>query len=120
MCPTDAGITQEDLIAENAALRRRLGEVEATLHATSCAEDDTHAVCALRALVEHSRDGALILAGDGVVRYANRRAAELLGLPPDELIGTAIQRRLAPDDAGRGRRAPGKRNGAPRAHRTLA
>ncbi len=97
MCPTDAGTTQEDLIAENAALRRRLGEVEATLHTTSCAEDDTHAVGALRTLVEHSNDGALILTGDGVIRYANHRAAALLGLPPDAMIGTAIQCRLAPD-----------------------
>lgn len=44
-----------------------------------------------RALVEHSRVGAFIL-HEGVIRYANLRAGELLGLPgPDGLIG----RRLA-------------------------
>ncbi len=97
MSPTDAGPTQEDLIAENAALRRRLGEIEATLHALRCAEEETPALCAWRTLVEHSRDGALILDGDGVIRYANRRAAELLGLSPDAKVGMAIQCRLAPD-----------------------
>lgn len=44
-----------------------------------------------RALVERSRVGAFILQ-EGVIRYANLRAGEILGLPgPDQLLG----RRLA-------------------------
>ena len=95
MCPTDDGITYDDLIAENAALRHRLGEAEATLHALRCSEGDTQAVCAMRTIIEHSSDGALIMDEEGVIRYANRRAAELLGLPRVDLVGSAIQKRLA-------------------------
>lgn len=44
----------------------------------------------LRESFERNPDAALLLAPDGVVRRANRAAAELLGLPPADLPGRPI------------------------------
>ena len=50
-----------------------------------------------RLLVEQSRVGAFIVQ-DGVIRYANLRAGEILGLPgPDELIGRRLDEIADPE-----------------------
>jgi PAS domain S-box-containing protein len=45
-----------------------------------------------RVLVDQMRDGALSLASDGTILFANRRFAELVGLSPDQIAGTTIYR----------------------------
>src|SRR5512144_1467940 len=49
-------------------------------------------------MVEAMSEGAGTLSADGVVLYANRRLAELLGTPLEEIVGDPIERLVAPDD----------------------
>ncbi len=58
-----------------------------------------------RALVEQASDLVLILAGDGVIRYASPSHERLLGVAVVDLEGTPIASRLHPDDM------PGLRKG---------
>jgi diguanylate cyclase (GGDEF)-like protein/PAS domain S-box-containing protein len=50
-----------------------------------------------RALIEAMGEGALTLTRDGVVAYANRRFAELLGRPLQQVIGSHIEDAVAPE-----------------------
>jgi diguanylate cyclase (GGDEF)-like protein/PAS domain S-box-containing protein len=50
-----------------------------------------------RALIEEMGEGALTLSGDGVVVYANRRFAELLGRPLQQVIGSHVEDCMAPE-----------------------
>jgi len=49
---------------------------------------------ALKELVDHLPDAAVVLADDGRVRHANPAAAELLGRPADALVGQALPARV--------------------------
>jgi PAS domain S-box-containing protein len=46
---------------------------------------------AYRMLVEAMSEGAATLARDSVVLYCNRRFAEMMGRPPEKLVGVAVQ-----------------------------
>jgi hypothetical protein len=61
---------------------------------TSLAPDTT-------ALLDALPDAALVVDRDGVVVFANRHAATLLGAPYGELAGTVLERRLAESPGGR-------------------
>jgi PAS domain S-box-containing protein len=51
-----------------------------------------------RLLVETVNAGAITLALDGMVLYANRQAAKLLGVSLERLLGDAVQPWLAPEE----------------------
>ncbi len=44
-----------------------------------------------RAIVEQMGEGALVLARDGRILYANRRFAEIVGLPLDKVVGAELE-----------------------------
>jgi diguanylate cyclase (GGDEF)-like protein/PAS domain S-box-containing protein len=97
---------------ENRALRARLAHLEETLRAIRGSEVDALYVTGLdgdrlftldgadrayRALIEEMGQGALTLTPGGVVAYANRHFAELLGRPLSEVIGAPVGRCFAPE-----------------------
>lgn len=51
-----------------------------------------------RILIEQMNEGAGTLSADGVVLYANRRLAELLDLPLEQLIGATFRSFVVPSD----------------------
>jgi len=98
--------TQKQLVDENADLRARLDEAEDTLRAIRSGEVDALVVSSMegdqiftlkgaelpyRVLIEDMNEGALTLAMDGVILYANRRFAEMLKTPLEKVIGSDIQ-----------------------------
>jgi len=52
----------------------------------------------IRALVENSADGMLLIDGEGLVRYASQSTARLLGFPPSEVLGLEAGSLIHPDD----------------------
>jgi len=93
-------------------LRARLDEAEETLRAIRCGEVDALVVDGVggeqvftlkgadhsyRMLVEAMSEGALTLATNGVILYANRRFAEMLKAPLDKIIGSSINAWITPD-----------------------
>jgi PAS domain S-box-containing protein len=95
----------EDLLAEIADLRNRLGEAEDTLRAIREGEVDALVVhgqggeqvytlkgadYSYRILIEAINEGAGILALDGDILYANQKLSEVLGTPLERLVGTRI------------------------------
>ncbi len=104
--------TQMQLVDENADLRARLNEAEDTLRAIRSGEVDALVVSSAegdqiftlkgaelpyRVLIEDMNEGALTLAMDGVILYANRRFAEMLKTPLEKVIGSVIQTWIVPD-----------------------
>jgi PAS domain S-box-containing protein len=102
-----------ELQAENAELRRRLEETEATLQAISGGEVDAFLIRhgsedrvlvlggvdrPYRLLIERMSQGAATLSVDGTVVYANRRLAELLGAGLSGLLGVSLGDFLAEAD----------------------
>jgi len=53
-----------------------------------------------RGLFEASSDGIALLDGDGIIREANRRLAEMLGRPMAEIVGAPLRRFYADQSAG--------------------
>ncbi len=51
-----------------------------------------------RHLIEQMQEGAVTLSPEGVLSYANRRVAELLGLPPGQVLGQNLAAFIAPCD----------------------
>ena len=103
--------TQKQLVDENAGLRARLDEAEDTLRAIRSGEVDALVVSGVegeriftlngaertyRMLIENMNEGALTLASDGVILFANRRFAEMLKTPLEKVIGSAIQTWILP------------------------
>ena len=93
------------------ALRARLDEAEETLRAIRCGEVDALVVDGVggeqvftlkgadhsyQILVEAMSEGALTLAANGVILYANRRFAEMLKVPLDKIIGSSINDWMTP------------------------
>jgi len=104
--------TQKQLVDENANLHARLNEAEDTLRAIRSGEVDALVVSSVegdqiftlkgaelpyRILIEDMNEGALTLAMDGVILYANRRFAEMLKTPLEKVIGSVIQTWIVPD-----------------------
>jgi PAS domain S-box-containing protein len=87
---------------ENARLRARLEEAEETLRAIRSGEVDALVIgeqvyslagaeTPYRRLIEAMDEGAATLTEDGTVFYANRRLAEMLGAPLQEVIGMKLR-----------------------------
>jgi PAS domain S-box-containing protein len=98
--------TPDPMAAEIADLRARLAEAEDTLRAIREGEVDALLVsdesgervftlrsadAPYRALVEQMREGAATLSTTGIVMYCNRRFADLLGLPLEQVIGMPME-----------------------------
>jgi PAS domain S-box-containing protein len=107
--------THKQLVDENASLCARLEEAEDTLRAIHSGEVDALVVSGVdgeqvftlkgaerpyRMLIEDMNEGALILAMDGVILYANRRFAEMLKTPLEKVIGSTIHTWIVPDNQG--------------------
>jgi diguanylate cyclase (GGDEF)-like protein/PAS domain S-box-containing protein len=103
----------DSLIAENAALRTRLAEAEETLQAIRSGEVDALVISGdageqvftlqgadypYRVLVEAMSEGALTLTTEGVIFYANRRFAEIIKTPLEQVIGATFARWIVPAD----------------------
>jgi two-component system CheB/CheR fusion protein len=104
------GIDKEDrdgaaLAAEIEELRARLVEAEDTLRAISGGEVDALVVDgprgeqvftlegadhSYRIFLEEMHEGAATLNADGVILYCNRRFAEIVGMPLEEVIGSSM------------------------------
>ena len=54
-----------------------------------------------RSLIENSRDVILTIDVSGVVEYGSPAVGQVLGIPPDVLVGSDLTTRLHPDDAPR-------------------
>jgi PAS domain S-box-containing protein len=95
-------------------LRRRLLEAEEALHAIRTGavdalfveEPDGPKVYTLssadrlyRQMIEEMGEGALTLAADRTIYYANRRFAQLVGQPQERITGTSLAAFLEPDQA---------------------
>ncbi|WP_295585826.1 EAL domain-containing protein [uncultured Lamprocystis sp.] len=102
-----------ELIAENQDLRVRLAEAEETLQAIRAGEVDALVVSGVngeqvftlqgadypyRVLVEEMSEGALTLTVEGVIFYANRRLADMLKTPLEQVIGARFEHWIAPAD----------------------
>ena len=66
----------------------------------------------LRALVDHSNDVLFVMDAAGVLRFASRSASWVLGLDPDDYLGTSALALVHPDDADEARAALGRSNAA--------
>jgi PAS domain S-box-containing protein len=101
-----------DLNAEIEELKARLAEAEETLNAIRSGEVDALVVSGsdgdqvftlkgaempYRILVEEMNQGALLLAPDGTILYANNRFALLSKTPLEHVIGSSWQQFFSPD-----------------------
>ena len=109
----EAAVPDDPVAAENQDLRARLAEAEETLRAIRNGEVDALVVSgrdgeqvftlrgadyAYRVLVEEMSEGALILTAGGVIFYANRRLAQMLKVPLQQVIGAGFERWITADD----------------------
>lgn len=98
---------------ELAALRARLAESEETLRAIRTGEVDAIVVTgsrgervfslvgiedAYRMLIESMNEGALMVAADKTVLYANQCFATMVDSPLEKVIGSSFRRFLSPED----------------------
>jgi PAS domain S-box-containing protein len=86
--------------AEETLRAIRGGEVDALVVSTS--EGDqvftlTGADEPYRVMLEQMSEGAASVSSDGVIMYANSRLAEMLALPLSALVGSPVERLVAPD-----------------------
>ena len=56
-----------------------------------------------RALIENSADGLALLGADGAVIYASPPTTQILGYPPNEVVGRFALDQMHPDDLPRAR-----------------
>jgi PAS domain S-box-containing protein len=105
--------TDEQTMDEVLELRVRLAEANETLHAIRNGEVDAVLVQGLqgdqlftlkaaddpyRVLIEEMNEGAVTLSADGSILYCNRRFADLLKSPLQEIIGFAFDAFVEPSD----------------------
>lgn len=99
--------TNEQLLAENDELNLRLTEAEETLNAIRRGEVDAivgyrtdseqiyslkPAETPFRVFIEEINEGAVTLSSEGIICYCNRRFAELVNEPIEQLIGSSFMR----------------------------
>lgn len=104
----------DDVLNQNAELRRRLEEAEETIRAIQAgavdalviAESDGHRVYTLegadrpyRLMVEQMQQGAATLQTDGTIVFCNMRLAEMLATDHKSLVGRPLREFVAPEDA---------------------
>src|SRR5580704_8109305 len=103
--------TYEQLRAEVADLQARLAEANETLVAIRFGEVDAVLVQGpqgdqlftlkgadepYRVLIEEMNQGAVTLSADGSILYCNRRFADLLKVPLEEIVGQVLSAFVAP------------------------
>ena len=106
-------ITGEDAVAFARVLGPQMGQAIGLAHAfaslTSSEQRSRTLAERYRTLTENANDAICIMTADGVIREANRRFAELLGQPADQLIGRNFRELVTPgrdDDHHPGRTPP--------------
>jgi two-component system, NtrC family, sensor kinase len=102
----------QQLAAENKDLRTRLERAEQSVREILSGESDalfvqgsdgaqlftlTGADQSYRTLIENMSEGALTLTPQGLILYANRRFAQMLGTPLEKVIGSEIHTWFAPE-----------------------
>ena len=105
--------TKEQLIIENEELHSRLVETEETLLAIRSGEVDaimvsgtkgeqvysiSSAETPYRTFIEEMNEGAVTLTKEGIILYCNQRFAELVHEPIELVIGSYLNRFIAPND----------------------
>src|SRR4030042_2401088 len=105
--------TKEQLIIENEELHSRLVETEETLSAIQSGEVDaimvsgtkgeqvyslSSAETPYRTFIEEMNEGAIPLSKEGIILYCNQRFAELVHEPIECVIGSYLNRFVAPND----------------------
>ncbi len=103
--------SHRQLVAENEALRAQLSEAQETLNAIHHGEVDALIVLgedgeqiftlqgadySYRILIEDMSEGALTLTAQGLILYANRRFAEMVKMPLEQVIGAVLDRWIEP------------------------
>ena len=96
--------------SEDGDIRARLGEAEDLLRALRCGEVDALVVSTpagdqvftltgadrpYRRLIEAMTEGALTMARDGTILYANSRFAEMVKTPLEQVVGSPIRSHIA-------------------------
>src|ERR1700722_20008972 len=102
----------QQLAAENKDLRIRLERAEESLREILSGESDAlfiqgaegaqlftlnGADHSYRTLIENMSEGALTLTPEGLILYANRRFAQMLGTPLERVIGSEIHSWVGPE-----------------------
>jgi two-component system CheB/CheR fusion protein len=105
--------TKEQLIIENEELHSRLVETEEILLAIRSGEVDaimvsgakgeqvysiSSAETPYRTFIEEMNEGAVTLTKEGIILYCNQRFAELVHEPIELVIGSYLNRFIAPND----------------------
>ena len=105
--------TKEQLIIENEELHSRLVETEEMLLAIRSGEVDaimvsgtkgeqvysiSSAETPYRTFIEEMNEGAVTLTKEGIILYCNQRFAELVHEPIELVIGSYLNRFIAPND----------------------
>jgi PAS domain S-box-containing protein len=105
--------TKKQLIIENEELHSRLVEIEETLAAIRNGEVDaimvsgkkgeqvysvSSAETPYRTFIEQMSEGAVTLTKEGTILYCNPRFAEIVQSPFERVIGSSLNRFIAPDD----------------------
>jgi len=105
--------TVAHLRAENEELRRRLEEADQTLEAIRSGEVDALIVSgaegeqvftlkgadyAYRSLVENMSEGAATLDAEGIILYCNKRLAEMLQMPLEQMVTSPFRPLVSPPD----------------------
>src|SRR5712691_8070707 len=85
--------TREELAAEVVDLRARLQKAEEMSRAMR--SGDLNAA-GYRMLVEEMNEGAVILSAEGTSLYCNRRIADMLKRPIEEIVGLGFESFIAP------------------------
>jgi PAS domain S-box-containing protein len=103
----------KQLLKEIDELRLRLAESEETLQAIRSGEVDALVVSGpqgervftllgaertYRILVETMNEGAMTLDREGIITYCNKRLAEMLAVPIDQVFGTPVRRLISASD----------------------
>ena len=105
--------TKEQLFIENEELHSRLIEIEETLAAIRNGEVDaimvsgsrgeqvysiSSAETPYRIFIEQMSEGAVTLTTEGTILYCNPRFAEIVQTPFERVIGSSLNRFIAPED----------------------
>src|SRR4051794_8052948 len=104
-------MSETQLLHELSKLRGQLVEAEETLYAIRGGEVDALVILEAdrqqvvtlesadrpyRVLIEEMNQGVVTLTGEGTIVYVNRRLAEMLRRPPEQLLGAAIEEFVEP------------------------
>jgi PAS domain S-box-containing protein len=105
--------TAEQLLAENAELRARLGEAEQTLDAIRCGDVDAVVVSGpkgeqifslvgaesiYRLIVETMNEAAFTVAFDGTILFCNSQFGQFVQRPMEQIVGHRLHEFVAPDN----------------------